>query len=94
MKKTLYAISVMLCIWACAEQDDLQSTNTEKQIPINIGSSYPGLTTRSVIDGGFSTGDEMGIFVVDRNEEGYVGEVQLQASASRAKNDFGMTIGK
>lgn len=84
MKKTLYAISVMLCIWACAEQDDLQSTNTEKQIPINIGSSYPGLTTRSVIDGGFSTGDEMGIFVVDRNEEGYVGEVQLQGN--RASN--------
>lgn len=84
MKRTLYIIGVMLCIWACAEQDDLQSTNTGKQTPIIIGSSYPGLTTRSVIDGGFSTGDEMGIFVVDRDEEGQAGEVLLQGN--RASN--------
>lgn len=84
MKRTLYIIGVMLCIWACAEQDDLQSTNTGKRTPISIGSSYPGLTTRSVIDGGFSTGDEMGIFVVDRNEEGQAGDVLLQGN--RASN--------
>lgn len=84
MKRTLYIIGVMLCIWACAEQDDLQSTNTGKQTPINIGSSYPGQTTRSVLDGGFSTGDEMGIFVVDRNEEGQAGDVLLQGN--RASN--------
>ena len=80
MKKTLYIISVLLGLWACSEHEDLQTTKIGNNTPITICSSYPELTTRSVIDGGFSTGDEMGVFVVDRDEEGLAGEVLLQGN--------------
>lgn len=85
MKKIIYigVIGVLWCLLSCAEHD--YASNTEnKQTPIIIGSAYPGLMTRTTIDGGFSTGDEMGIFVVDRDDEGKPGTVMLQGN--RASN--------
>ncbi len=84
MKKAIYIIGALLGIWACTEHDDLQSFGLKSQIPINVGTTYPGTTTRSVIDGEFSTGDEMGVFVVDRDENGQPTEVKLQGN--RASN--------
>ena len=54
--------------------------------PIKVGSVYPSheMQTRIAIDGGFVADDVMGVFVVDRDEDGGEGEVLL--SGNRASN--------
>lgn len=83
MKKALYIIGILCSILSCVEDDSI-SNSGNKQMPITIGSAYPGVITRAVVDGGFSVGDEMGIFVVDRDDEGQPGSVMLQGN--RASN--------
>lgn len=83
MKKALYIIGIFCSILSCVEDDSI-SISGNKQMPITIGSAYPGVITRAVVDGGFSVGDEMGIFVVDRDDEGQPGSVMLQGN--RASN--------
>lgn len=79
MKKALYIIGILCGILSCVENDSI-SNSGNKQMPITIGSAYPGVITRAVVDGGFSVGDEMGIFVVDRDDEGLPGSVMLQGN--------------
>lgn len=64
MKKTI--ILFMLClIVACSEHDFINSAN-EQLLPITLSSTYPSVqNTRATIDGGFVTGDQMGVFIVD-----------------------------
>lgn len=85
MRKQLYIglFGVLCSLLSCAEHDYVSNTEN-KETPIIIGSTYPGLLTRATIDGGFSTGDEMGIFVVDRDDEGQPGTVMPQGN--RASN--------
>ena len=82
----LYYLALpLLLLSACAEEiADSGITGQENKWPIKLGSDYPATTTRATIDGGFSVGDEMGIFVVDRNAEGEAGQMALQGN--RASN--------
>lgn len=84
--KKLFTIITFCCLMAaCAEHDSIVG-NKQSQWPIQISSSYPSVEamTRAVIDGGFVAGDEMGIFIVDRDENGEKGEVMIQGN--RASN--------
>ena len=84
MKRILYSITgLILSMLSCAEHDNIFDVGKEKTA-ITICSTYPNLITRAVVDGGFSVGDEIGIFVVDRNEEGQPGTMSLQGN--RASN--------
>lgn len=69
----------------CAEHDDVSGIDVLKS-PIRISSAYPatGVLTRATIDGGFVAGDEMGVFVVDYDDEGNSGTMMLQGN--RASN--------
>ena len=82
----LYYLALpLLLLTACAEEiADGSDAGKKGALPISLGPAYPGVTTRATIDGGFSTGDEMGIFVVDRNAEGEAGQMALQGN--RASN--------
>ncbi len=82
----LYYLALPLLLFpACSEEiTDGQEQQQMRVTPINIGSAYPGVNTRTTIDGGFSAGDEMGIFVVDRNAEGEAGQMALRGN--RASN--------
>lgn len=85
MRKAIYIIGILSCILSCAEHDDITGGGNGLT-PISIGGSYPSaaVQTRAVVDGGFVTGDEMGIFIVDRDNEGQPGNMALQGN--RASN--------
>lgn len=85
MKKNLYILSLLCLMLGCAERDDVTGIDVLKS-PIRISSDYPltGYQTRATIDGGFVAGDEMGVFVVDYDEEGNPGTMMLQGN--RASN--------
>lgn len=69
----------------CAEREDVSGIDVHKS-PIRISSNYPstGTLTRATIDGGFVAGDEMGVFVVDNDDDGNPGTMMLQGN--RASN--------
>ncbi len=69
----------------CAEREDVSGIDVHKS-PIRISSNYPstGTLTRATIDGGFVAGDEMGVFVVDNDDDGNPGTIMLQGN--RASN--------
>ena len=71
MRKTIYIIGMLCFMLSCAEHDDIMGGDID-MLPISIGSNYPSteVLTRASVDGGFVAGDEMGIFVVDRDKEG------------------------
>lgn len=79
------SLFTLLFVAACAEYDDFIATDSLRT-PIHIGSEYPATTTmtRATLDGSFVTGDEVGIFVVDRDEEGQPGTMMLHGN--RASN--------
>lgn len=81
----LYYLALpLLLLSACSEEiADSGLTGQENKWPIKLGSAYSGATTRAIIDGGFSVGDEMGIFVVDRNAEGEAGQMVFRATVLR-----------
>ena len=56
----------------CSEDNFSSLVNNDIRHPINISSVYPSVDvqTRAIIDGGFVSGDAVGIFVVDRNADG------------------------
>ena len=85
MKKKLYILSLLCLMLGCAERDDVTGVDVHKS-PIRISSDYPltGYQTRATVDGGFVAGDEMGVFVVDYDEEGNPGTMMLQGN--RASN--------
>ena len=92
MKKLFYSIFVVLGLIACAENDGVQSFRDTGKYPIYVSSAYPsaGTKTRAVIDGGFITGDDMGIFVVDYDKDGNAGEVMIKGNrASNLKFSLG-----
>ena len=82
----LYYLALPLLLLASCAEEITDSTTADKKNaqPIRLVSAYPGVVTRATIDGGFSVGDEMGVFVVDRNAEGEVGEMALRGN--RASN--------
>lgn len=85
MKKNLYILSILCMMLGCAEHDNVTGLDVLRS-PICISSSYPsiGYQTRASIDGGFVAGDEMGVFVVDYDDEGNPGTMMLQGN--RASN--------
>ena len=86
MKFKIYlSFSIMLGLIACTEHDDGLG-NSNHNLQINICSTYPtvNLQTRAEPDGGFVAGDEMGVFVVDYDENGQQGTMALQGN--RASN--------
>lgn len=84
MKKILYIICALWGFTACVEKDGFTDDDGQR-LPIIVGSTYPSVdvTARTVIDGGFVAGDQMGIFVVDY-EGDEPGEVLMQGN--RASN--------
>ena len=85
MRKTLYTIGLLCCIIGCTEHDSVTGFNG-LATPITINSEYPTtkVMTRATLDGGFVAGDEIGIFVVDYDDEGHSGTMTLQGN--RASN--------
>lgn len=85
MRKTIYLIGILCSLMGCAEYDASNASDSQKT-PINIGSEYPTTTvmTRASIDGGFVSGDEMGVFVVDYDEDNQAGTMAVQGN--RASN--------
>ena len=70
MKKIQYILAVLFGLTCCAEHDDVTFEGENLRKPINVGSTYPSaLQTRATIEGGFVTGDQMGVFVVDYDED-------------------------
>ena len=76
MRKKYNIIYAVLFITAgttgCSEDNFSSLVNNDIRHPINISSVYPSvdMQTRANIDGGFASGDAVGIFVVDRNADG------------------------
>ena len=76
MRKKYNIIYAVLFITAgitgCSEDNFSSLVNNDIRHPINISSVYPSVDvqTRATIDGGFVSGDAVGIFVVDRNADG------------------------
>lgn len=66
------ALLVTAGITGCSENDFSSLVSNDVRHPIRIASTYPSLDvqTRATIDGGFVSGDAMGIFVVDRDANG------------------------
>lgn len=86
MKYKVYlSLGIMLVMLGCAEHDD-GLDNNQQILQINICSTYPtaDLETRAESNGGFVSGDEMGVFVVDYDENGRQGTMSLQGN--RASN--------
>ena len=80
-----FSLLTVLFVAACAEYDGFIADDILR-MPIKVGSVYPATTTmtRATLDGGFVTGDEVGIFIVDRDEDGQPGNIMLQGN--RASN--------
>lgn len=76
MRKKYNIIYAVLFITAgitgCSEDNFSYLVNNDIRHPIIISSVYPSvdMQTRANIDGGFVSGDAVGIFVVDRNADG------------------------
>jgi len=71
----LYGCAALLMIagiTGCSEDIFSSSAKNDTRHAIDISSVYPSvdMKTRATIDGGFVSGDAMGIFVVDRNADG------------------------
>ena len=66
------ALLVTAGITGCSENDFSSLVSNDVRHPIRIASTYPLVDgqTRATIDGGFVSGDAMGVFVVDRDENG------------------------
>lgn len=77
--------------FGCSEQENIVGSDIQKT-PIYISSSYPsvGVQTRATIDGGFVSGDAMGIFVVDRDADG---QAVLPVLGSGRASNMKFTLG-
>ena len=72
MKKNLYTICVLCSILSCAEHVDISGPEGSMQARlIKLQSTYPGVSaqTRSTIGSGFVEGDQIGVFVVDYEDD-------------------------
>ena len=76
----------MVMTGACSEDSFSPLMTSDMRHPIRLSSSYPSVDvqTRATIDGGFVEGDAMGIFVVDRDDDGEA--VQPVLGDGRASN--------
>ncbi|MBQ7495062.1 MAG: fimbrillin family protein, partial [Bacteroidaceae bacterium] len=70
----------------CSEDNYSSLSETGGRHPIRLAPVYPAMDvqTRATIDGGFVSGDAMGIFVVDRDDDGQAVEPVL--GGGRASN--------
>ena len=70
----------------CSEDNYSPLSETGGRHPIRLASAYPAIDmqTRATIDGGFVSGDAMGIFVGDRDADGKAVEPVL--GSGRASN--------
>ena len=82
----IYVSILILLMASCADDDYTAFSKGGFGRQINISSRYPtsASQTRAEIDGGFVAGDAVGVFVVDRSDDGVAGEVLL--SGNRASN--------
>ena len=83
----IYAVVFVAAVFtACSEDNYSSLVNNDWRHPINISSVYPSMDmqTRATIDGGFVSGDAVGIFVVDRNANGEA--VNPNLGSGRASN--------
>lgn len=71
------------CADSCDHMHDVDASGLQ---PIKVSSVYPSLDlhTRAMVDGSFVTGDAMGIFVVDRGDNGEM--VEPAVGSGRASN--------
>lgn len=72
MKKYIYIICVLCGIISCAEHDEINGPEGSMQArQIKLESTYPGVSaqTRSTIGNGFVEGDQIGVFVVDYEDD-------------------------
>ena len=84
IKNFISAVCVIFCFVACSEHETI-GIGENKDFPININASYPAIdVTRATIDGGFVSGDAIGLFIVDYNEDGQPGNILMQGN--RASN--------
>lgn len=84
IKNTVVLFCILFGIAACAEHEDIIN-DINKRFLININAAYPSVEmTRAAIDGGFVSGDAIGLFIVDYDEEGRPGDVLMRGN--RASN--------
>ena len=92
----LYIIVVpvlMVMTEACSEDSFSSVISNDVRHPIRLSSTYPSVDvqTRATIDGGFVSGDAMGIFVVDRNADG---EAETPTLGSGRASNMKFTLGE
>lgn len=78
MKYILYTLSIVL-LSSCAEQT-IETTSEQRQLPILLSATYPVLSQTRVTDNGFVADDEVGVFIVDYDEEGNPGEPTIKGN--------------
>ncbi|MBQ9524592.1 MAG: fimbrillin family protein [Bacteroidaceae bacterium] len=84
---------LMVMIEACSEDSFSSMISNDLRHPIHLSSVYPSVDvlTRATIDGGFVSGDAMGIFVVDRNADG---EAETPTLGSGRASNMKFTLGE
>lgn len=84
IKHIISAICLLGGVVACSEHE-VNEIGENKGFPININATYPAIdATRATIDGGFVSGDAIGLFIVDYDEDGQSGDILMQGN--RASN--------
>ncbi|MBR1415534.1 MAG: fimbrillin family protein [Prevotella sp.] len=90
MKHILQTVFALCCLAACSEDTAFYTARDVQKRPLSLCATYPNAlpTTRATIDGGFTDGDAMGIFVVDYDQEAgeYTAPETLAAESFRASN--------
>ena len=85
--RSLLPITIMLvAASACSDENYSSIATGDGRHPIRLSSVYPSMDvqTRATIDGGFVSGDAVGIFVVDRGADGEA--VEPVIGSGRASN--------
>jgi len=87
------ATLIVSCICSCTDDESPEAVARGGQHPIMIESVYPSaeVQTRADIDGGFVEDDAMGIFVVDRSDDG---EPVVPAIGTGRASNIKFTLGE
>ena len=73
----IYVAACIVLMTSCAEES-FESVAHDDKMPVSISSVYPvsGVVTRADANG-FVAEDEVGIFIVDYNQDGTPGELKM-----------------
>ncbi len=90
MKKIFFTILTIAGMMTSCSDETSRFVDSSSEMPINISAEYPvkSVSTRAT-DNGFQKGDAIGLFVVDYNRDGTLGELQMKGNrADNVRFDF------